>query len=81
MENTRKDLKKMSSPLIVFAGKKTYPLRVINLLLAYGEWWKMLKTDVVFIVVDAPNSYNTILNRTTQKLNMILGSKCHQKMN
>lgn len=79
MEKTE-DLKKMNFTLIGFAGKTIYLLRAINLLVVLGKGWMILKTKVIFIAVDAPNSYNTIMCRTTLNPNKIIITTCHKNM-
>lgn len=58
MGKMKEDLKKVDFPLIGFVAI-THPLGAINLSIVFGEGWKALRVEVVFIVVDTPNSYNT----------------------
>lgn len=73
MGKTNKDLKRVHLLWIRFTRRITYPLKAINFLVVLGEVWKTLRTEVTFIVVDAPNSYNTIVRRTTLNLQQ----NCH----
>lgn len=70
----------MDFPLIRFARRTTYALRVINLPSVLDEGWKALRTEVTFIVVDASYSYNTILVRTTLNPNKIVASTCQRNI-
>lgn len=67
-------------PLIGFAGRTTYSLGAIGLLVVLGVRWKVLRTEITFISIDAPNSYNTILRHTTSNPHKIVASSCYQKM-
>lgn len=78
MGKSRENLKNVDFPLIGFAGRTTYPLGEITVVLCEG--WKTLRTKITFIVIDAPNSFNVILGRTTLTPNKIVASTCHQKM-
>lgn len=61
MRKMKKDLKKVDFLLIGFAGRTTYVLRGVNLSMVLGEGWKLLRTEVIFIVVNSPNPNNDIL--------------------
>lgn len=57
----------MNFPLMGFASTTTYPLGVINLPVFVREGCKPLALNVIFIMVDAPVSYNDIFGQS--KLN------------
>ena len=76
----RKLLRSVNTPLVGFAGKTTYAAGIINLPLVLGTGWDLLVLNTDFIVVDAPNTYNVILGRTTINPNKIVASTTHQVM-
>lgn len=69
------DLKKMVFPYgknhLQFSGDQSH---------CSGGGWKTLRIKVAFIVVDALNSYHTILGCTTMNLIKIIATTCHQTM-
>lgn len=80
MVRNRKELKKVDFPLIEFAISAIYPLRVIPHQVVLGVGWKILMIDIIFIVVEAPASYETIIGQTAINPNKIIPSTVHQKM-
>lgn len=73
-------MKRVHFPLMGFAGRTIYQVGALHLSVVLGGGWKMIRTEIVFIVVDAPNSYNVILGQTTFNPHKIAVSPCHQKM-
>lgn len=74
------NLKKVDFPLIGIAGRTTYPSGAIRLPVVMGESWKALRTKIIFIIVDALTSCNSILGCTNLNPNKIVALTCHQKM-
>lgn len=66
---SEKDLKKVNFPLMGFASMTTYLVGAITIPVYLGKGWKALTISVTFIVVDAPTSYNTILECFTMNPN------------
>lgn len=74
-----KELKSVDFSFIRFVMRAIYRLEDIILPLIKGEGLKSLTMNVLFILADPPESYNTILVWTTINPNGIVPSTMHQK--
>ena len=60
-----KRLQPFKSPLVSFSGDRIYPKGIISLLVTAGTHPAQVTTQVDFLIVDCPFSYNVILGRPT----------------
>lgn len=65
MELTIEKLQPVAMPLFGFTGHEVKPWGQISLLLSLGEEPLRQTRIILFIVVEAPSIYNTILGRPT----------------
>lgn len=74
---SEKELQKVNFLLMGFTLTTTYMVGALTLLVFLHKGWKLLTLDVTFIVVDAPTSYNTILERSTLNPHRMIHSTYH----
>ena len=53
------------SPLVSFSGDRVYPNGIVILTVTVGVYPKQLTSQLDFLVVDCPSSYNVIIGRPT----------------
>ncbi|XP_074588097.1 uncharacterized protein LOC141843999 [Curcuma longa] len=80
MQIDRHELRPMSTALFRFSGHEVQPLGQINLPLSLGEEPLRRTRNVIFVVVDAPSSYNVILGRPALSAFQAVVSTFYQKI-
>lgn len=56
MRHIVKEFHSIDIPNVGFSGSINYPLGSIKFPVVWGEWWRFLKIDILFIVVDVPTN-------------------------
>ena len=63
MRIDKKRLIPTNAPFIGFGGSRLFPLGVVTLSVAVGDYPQQIIKDVTFLVVDCSSAYNAILGR------------------
>ena len=65
MRIDREQLVPINAPLVGFEGTKVFPINVITLSVAVGDYPQQITKDITFLVVNCSSTYNAILERPT----------------
>ncbi|XP_075644976.1 uncharacterized protein LOC142615965 [Castanea sativa] len=61
----RERLVPTNAPLIGFGGTRVFPLGVVTLAVAVGDYPQQITKSIAFLVVDCSSAYNAIIGRPT----------------
>ena len=77
MRIDRERLIPTNAPLVRFGGTKVYPLSVVTLPIADGDYPQQITKDVTFLIVDCSSAYNDILEQPTLNSWKVVTSTYH----
>lgn len=65
MRINKEHLTPLSTPLVGFCNTKVLPMGAITMLVTIGTYPQQCTKEVIFMVVDCPSLYNTVIDRPT----------------